>query len=383
MLQKFKNYQMKNTRVIGSRRAFTLVELVLATALIVTVSVVGFFGFFRYRNSQNLKLAANELAAVVRDTQKKSVTQQDGKRWGIHLENNTDGNQRFSVFNGSMFGVGSTTQTTTIRSGVLFGIPTASSTYDISFAPITGIPLEAKVITLFSSSEKGSVGDILVNTLGKTTLRFDFGLIGYWHLDESTSTAVSDASGNGNNGTLINNPTWQSATNCKAGSCLNFNGSSYVNFSTSTTNLSPSSGITLSAWVYQISWANYPGIITKGYESSGEYSLHVRSNNSLWFELVDDDGVRHSYNSTDIVLGNNVWNYVAATYDGSKQRIYINGREVGTGLSGVFTLRQAHNNVRIGSLPGYGYFNGFLDEVRIYNRALSATEIRTIYEDLK
>jgi prepilin-type N-terminal cleavage/methylation domain len=61
------------------------------------------------------------------------------------------------------------------------------------------------------------------------------GLVGRWGFDEGTGTVTYDESGNGNNGTLINGPTWQSTSSCKVGYCLGFNGSStYVNMGTST-----------------------------------------------------------------------------------------------------------------------------------------------------
>ena len=74
-------------------------------------------------------------------------------------------------------------------------------------------------------------------------------------------------------------------------------------------------------------------------------------------------------------LSLNTWSHLAATYDGTTIRLYVNGVEAGT-AAGAGALPESANPLRIGGNAVWGeYFKGRIDEVRIYNRALSAAEI--------
>jgi hypothetical protein len=73
----------------------------------------------------------------------------------------------------------------------------------------------------------------------------------------------------------------------------------------------------------------------------------------------------------------NVWTHVALTYDGAMLRLYVNGVQVASGAQ-AGSLQTPATPLRIGGNVPYGeYFEGLIDEVRVYNRALSATEIQT------
>ena len=138
--------------------------------------------------------------------------------------------------------------------------------------------------------------------------------------------------------------------------------------------------LTLTAWVkYEQSETWYPALFGKGYEQSGAYSLHVRPGLTLWFELDGDDGTRHCYNPTDLSLTPGAWCHVAATYAGAVMRVYVNGREAGTGKETTLALRKTIEPLRIGWLGSYGYFNGSMRDVAIYARAMSAGEVFARY----
>jgi hypothetical protein len=80
-------------------------------------------------------------------------------------------------------------------------------------------------------------------------------------------------------------------------------------------------------------------------------------------------------------LDDGVWHHLAASYDGTTATVYVDGQPVGLGAAasaGSTTV----SRLRIGDLafPGY-YFKGVIDEVRLYDRALSAADITAIYTD--
>jgi hypothetical protein len=73
----------------------------------------------------------------------------------------------------------------------------------------------------------------------------------------------------------------------------------------------------------------------------------------------------------------NAWTHIALTYDGNILRLYVNGVEVGTkAISGA--LQQTSNQMSNGGNLSAEYFQGLIDEARVYNRALSPAEIQTI-----
>jgi hypothetical protein len=77
----------------------------------------------------------------------------------------------------------------------------------------------------------------------------------------------------------------------------------------------------------------------------------------------------------------NTWTHVAGTANGSVAKSYMNGVEVGSVAAGATYEGYSIPNNFIGG--GHGYFNGLIDDVRIYNRALSAAEIQAIYNATK
>ena len=113
-----------------------------------------------------------------------------------------------------------------------------------------------------------------------------------------------------------------------AGNCLEFDGVDDHIAIADDSSLDISNQITLETWIYVRSHADYPGIIAKGYETIGGYSLHIRFNGTLFFDLAESDGTRHSYNPTSETIPLNEWVHIAATYDGITQRIFFNAIEV-------------------------------------------------------
>ncbi len=103
---------------------------------------------------------------------------------------------------------------------------------------------------------------------------------------------------------------------------------------------------------------------------------------SLTFQLkFSDDTWRGPFYSWTPAL--DVWYHVIGTYDGSTIKLYINGIQVAT-TSYTDNLFSQYDNMRIGNYMEGGYpFNGLIDNVRIYNRALSDTEISTLYNRTK
>ena len=180
----------------------------------------------------------------------------------------------------------------------------------------------------------------------------------------------------------------------KVGQAFSFNGSTQYVRIPSSTSLSPTGSFTVDAWIYPT--ANNNGTIFSKWGDSGDYSgqrsydLHLDAGNSLNFSLSDDahqsDGSFHALStpSNSIVL--NSWNHVAGVYDQSTgtRRIYINGVLAASRADSPYTITAAKADVSIGawmrsSSDVASFFQGLIDEVDFFSRALSAAEVQAIY----
>jgi hypothetical protein len=205
------------------------------------------------------------------------------------------------------------------------------------------------------------------------------GLAGAWSFDEGSGTTVSDSSGNGRNGTVVD-ATWEPG---KQGSSLVFNGvSSYVNidgYKGINAIDTVQQAFTIANWVKTTSDTGDTEMVTWGASSGSAGRLTWR---------VHEGRVRTEHNAGNLrgntYVNDGEWHHVAlAVTEGANLRpettkLYVDGSEDST-FSGDDDpyLLVAEHDVRIGmSGPQDGrYFPGALDEIRLYDRALSAAEI--------
>jgi hypothetical protein len=198
------------------------------------------------------------------------------------------------------------------------------------------------------------------------------GLAGYWNLDQGAGTTVIDNSGNGNIGIFGGSPVW---TGGKTGGALSFDGVDDFVDAGNDPMLSPSNAITLSAWVNLKSTSGTYMIVSK-YNVSAQYFLRVNSGRVRF--NVNTGGVLSGPPDSTVVLAPNTWYHITATYDGSQAKVYINGVQ-NTAVAKTGTMVNNGVHVNIGRQGKGMYWKGLLDEVRVYNRALTATEVQTLY----
>ncbi|MFA5870722.1 MAG: LamG-like jellyroll fold domain-containing protein [Candidatus Paceibacterota bacterium] len=378
---------MKIPRAVCSRLGFTMIELMVVLAISVTISIASFVAFSNVSSSKSVKNTLDEMEALTTAARKKSISQETGARWGVRVEN-TDSSKRIVMFSGISYASGTPSNFYSMKRNVVLTNPVASTTYDAIFDPITGFLSEKKVFTVATLKKDGIIGDLIVNTIGAVTQRYDYGLVGYWHFDEGMGTTTYDASGIGNIGTLTNSPTWQTSANCKAGVCLDFNGTTnYVSVGNKNEHTLSTRG-SVSIWIYIPStWggSTYPNVVSKGASAGWDtdgWSLYVFNPNSDGRIGV---GQRSGTSVANISFLNTLkdeWVHIVGTWDGSQIKIYENGVLKGT-TTQSFSLPVTTTSLFIGKDQNSQYFDGKIDEVRIYNRALSVTEILAMYNDLK
>lgn len=242
------------------------------------------------------------------------------------------------------------------------------------------------------------------------------GLVGYWSLSEGPGKGtVTDLSGNGNNGTLTNyadatfNNMWTASSDPSNGrpyalmftnKLAGFGTNTYVNVPDSGSLNTPSTNKqwTLSAWVRPsvagTAEPQYAGIICKGNRTNEAYALYMNeTNGSGKFNVSFNNaaGTGHEIVGSTTIAQAGVWYHVAATVlepKGSADAeaiLYVNGvRESGANGNTYTTVYITNLPVIIGSRATVAGavtldFEGTIDEVRIYNRALSASDIQQLY----
>jgi len=204
-------------------------------------------------------------------------------------------------------------------------------------------------------------------------------LVAYWTFDEDSGDTVYDATGNGNDGTIFGAQRGEG----KYGKALHFNGSdSYVEVPTSES-LEIDENVSIAAWINWIDAGDtWLAIMANGQQNGPweNYGLFVnRSNRFLYFTLSLDGG-HITQSSPNNVIEPDEWLHACATWDGSNARIYVNGEMVleqaqsGTLVPPQLPLRIGHRN---GSSH---FFNGIIDEVRVYNHTLIEDEILAAME---
>ena len=201
--------------------------------------------------------------------------------------------------------------------------------------------------------------------------------VAHWSLDEGQGVTVHSPVG-GLTGMLMNAAAWQTE-GARAVVQLQDSRRQYVDFGNSPA-FDLTGPLTLQVWVkYEPTEMWYPALLGKGYEATGTYGLHLRPGGTVWFELDASDGTRHIHNPTDRSVTPAEWCHVAATYDGTTMRVYVNGREAGDGKAVTTTIRTNAEPLRFGWLGSYGYFNGSVREASVYRRALSRAEVFAQY----
>jgi PKD repeat protein len=201
------------------------------------------------------------------------------------------------------------------------------------------------------------------------------GLVAAYGFNEGSGSSVADLSGNGNVGTL-SGTTWINAG--KFGKALYFNGSRSRITVKDSPSLDLSGGMTLSAWVYPtIAMTGRRVVILKERPSGAVYYLRGNNDrNRPATGMLTGTSVKWMESPSSVPA--NKWTHLAATYDGARHRLYVNGVQVNS-QAVVGAIGTSGSPLRIGGDGVWGdYFRGRIDEVRIYNRALPSSEIQTI-----
>ncbi len=242
--------------------------------------------------------------------------------------------------------------------------------------------LDVDEARVYNRALTASEVDRLYKTSGQSVRKgvSNSGLMGYWPMNEGRGLTVGDSSGQGNTGT-ITGATW---TNGKKGGALSFNGSSYTSITgTNANDFNFSSTVTIGFWMKGST--NLNTVILEKSNNNNHY--HFQTTN----EAMNNDGNHVLFGVTGMpstgrvssakIVSDGSWHYVVGTFDSSVNtlKIYVDGvlDKSNTGATDEITTNS--QPLLIGSRSGSVGFPGVIDDVRIFYRVLSATEVQNLY----
>jgi hypothetical protein len=203
----------------------------------------------------------------------------------------------------------------------------------------------------------------------------NLGLVGYWSFDDATGTKATDFSGRGNTGTLTSmEPSdWMSG---KRGSALTFDGvDEYVSV-TDAAVLNVDSNFSLTAWV-KLSTSGQDNAVYDSGTQSQRWLVQIESGGKIDFV---ERNIADNLSNTALVP--NIWYHIAIVKSGdsgTNLTLYLNGVADGTASVGSVTTPSGDKRIGGWTENNDQAFNGAIDEIRLYNRALAVSEVAALY----
>jgi hypothetical protein len=224
------------------------------------------------------------------------------------------------------------------------------------------------------------------------------GLVGYWPFNGN----ANDESGNGNHGT-VNGAILTSDRNGNANSAYSFDGVSSNIQTANSTSLSFIGDHTISAWIYQeLPITNYNSILFKRLGGNWSYNLSIsnylggsgQEMNKVMAGRRNNDGAQTQYRFSNATTSFNIWQHILVVVKNDSLKFFINGQDAGfivgyNGIEGYVPFGNTYTvsmidqpiGITIGdcNCGGSEHMFGLIDDVAVYNRALTPTEITALY----
>jgi hypothetical protein len=260
-------------------------------------------------------------------------------------------------------------------SGVQFKVDGANAGAEDTTAPYSvswdsrSVLNGARTITAVARDTDGNLvtsAGVTINVSNATT-----GLVGAYGFEETTGTNANDSSGGARTGTL-NGPTRSTAG--KFGSALSFDGiNDWVTIPDANA-LDLTNAMTLEAWVRPSAISSWRTVLMKEQSGGLAYGIYANSNTNRPSAHITTSSEQDTRGTAQLAV--NAWTHLAVTYDGTTLRLYVNGVQASSKAIGG-SIVTTTGVLRIGGNGVWPeWFAGLIDEVRLYNRVLTAAEVQ-------
>jgi glucose/arabinose dehydrogenase len=197
------------------------------------------------------------------------------------------------------------------------------------------------------------------------------GLVAAYGMNEGSGATIADVTDQGHTGAIVG-ADWNAQG--RFGAALQFDGIDDLVTVADAPDLNPGAAMTLEAWVRPAVVADWRTVALKEAPAGLAYALYANDDGARWAAYVNTGAADVAAEST-AALPLNTWSHIAMTYDGSMVRAYLNGAQVGS-RAATGAIRATAGALQLGGNSVWSeWFSGLIDEVRFYNRALSASEI--------
>ena len=212
------------------------------------------------------------------------------------------------------------------------------------------------------------------------------GLVAHWQFDEGSGTTAVDSSGNGHDGTLLGDPQW--VAGMIGSGALSFDGSDGLVDVGHDESLNMTDELAITLWVKVSDLSNYYFLVCKqpsgtaGDNYPGNYEFRIQTGTGiLEFGHQEAEGEQYTFYTSETSITAEQWYHVAVSVTkGGLVEFYIDGISAGSAEQVTNFGVLNDEPVRIGGRKdGYSFFNGILDDIRLYDRALSAVQIQKLY----
>lgn len=226
------------------------------------------------------------------------------------------------------------------------------------------------------------------NLISKNGLNTAPGLVAWWKFEEGQGKDVQDVTGNNNTCTLQTPDeeaaaAWGGLNNCKTGLCIKLDGTEDSYFSCGTSDKFEVNSGSISLWfkAANVISGTDNRLVDIENSSAGQRISLSWTDNAIHLYGQKNGSQEIDLPSTTLTLGN--WYYVVGTWNATGANIYINGA-MSNNVDGdkTMALPPLSTTLYIGGFSGPTW-NGEIDDVRIYDRAISESEIQAIYDSLK
>ncbi len=255
--------------------------------------------------------------------------------------------------------------------GSPFGAEDTSAPYEVQW-PSTAVANGTHKVAARARDAVGNTTTSVEVTVTVSNTAAPTGLVAAYGFEETSGTAVNDSSPAKNNGTAVGGAI--STASGRFGRALSFDGVNDKVEVPDSASLELVNALTVEAWVQPKSSRLHAPVVTK--ETSNYYTYKLEAGGEVKGipEGFISDAPWSWEDAEDTkALPNGTWSHLAMTYDGTNMRLYVNGTLVSTRIAAKPTVNGL--KLMIGAYKTSNFYEGLIDEVRIYNRALSTSEI--------